>query len=171
MFGLLRLIFGVFVTRRPRGAGRPRDDHAAALPAIPPSLVLSGRCHVIDGDTIVIERTKIRLAGIDAPELHQPWGQKAKWTLVGICKGRIVTARLTGERSYDRLVATCHLPDGSDIGAELVRRGLALDLDAYSGGRYRHLELPGIRQRLEWARTKRVDARPQQLPAEPANRR
>ncbi|MFV2036701.1 MAG: thermonuclease family protein, partial [Paracoccaceae bacterium] len=79
---------------------------------------------MIDGDTIVINRIKIRLAGIDAPELDRPWGQKSKWSLVRICKGKLITATLNGERSHDRLVGTCCLPDGRDIAAELVRQGL-----------------------------------------------
>jgi len=53
---------------------------------------LKGKCHVIDGDTLVIKGTKIRLAGIDAPELDQPWGQQARWAMVEICKGRLITA-------------------------------------------------------------------------------
>ena len=44
--------------------------------------VILGRCHVIDGDTIAIGKQKIRLAGIDAPELSKPYGKKAKWALV-----------------------------------------------------------------------------------------
>jgi len=122
------------------------------LPAFPVSAELSGKCHVIDGDTIVIKRTKIRLAGIDAPELDKPFGQKSKWEMVKICKGQVITAKLNGERSHDRLVGTCHLPDGTDIGAELIRRGLALDWAKFSGGRYRHLEAPGVRNRLMWVR-------------------
>jgi endonuclease YncB( thermonuclease family) len=122
------------------------------LPVFPVSGELSGKCHVIDGDTIVIKRTKIRLAGIDAPELDKPFGQKSKWEMVNICKGQVITAKLNGERSHDRLVGTCHLPDGSDIGAELISRGLALDWAMFSGGRYRHLEPPGVRNRLMWVR-------------------
>ncbi|WP_170607795.1 thermonuclease family protein [Ruegeria arenilitoris] len=107
-----------------------------------------GRAYIIDGDTICIKGTKIRLAGIDAPELDQPWGQKSKWAMVNICKGQIITAELDGERSYDRLVGTCYLPDGRDIGAELIKLGLALDLPRFSMGKYRHLEPQGARQRL-----------------------
>jgi endonuclease YncB( thermonuclease family) len=103
---------------------------------------------VIDGDTIVIGRTKIRLAGIDAPELDQPYGQKAKWAMVGLCKGQVITAELTGETSHDRLVGTCFLPDGRDLGAELIRQGLALDWAMFSHGKYRALEPPGVRRRL-----------------------
>jgi endonuclease YncB( thermonuclease family) len=117
-------------------------------PAAPTLRTLRGSCHVIDGDTIVIGRTKIRLAGIDAPELDQPYGQKAKWAMVGLCKGHVITAELTGETSHDRLVGTCYLPDGRDIGAELIKQGLALDWALFTKGKYRELEPPGIRRRL-----------------------
>lgn len=36
---------------------------------------LRGRAWVIDGDTIDISGTRIRLAGIDAPELDHPFGK------------------------------------------------------------------------------------------------
>ena len=44
--------------------------------------IISGKCFVIDGDTIQIKGTRIRLAGIDAPELNQPWGKGSK-----VCNG------------------------------------------------------------------------------------
>ncbi len=118
------------------------------IPAMPKSMMLQGRAYVIDGDTIRINGTKIRLAGIDAPELDMPYGQKSKWAMVEICKGQTITAELDGERSFDRLVGTCYLPDGRDIGAELIKQGLALDLPEFSRGKYRHLEPPGVRRRL-----------------------
>ena len=49
---------------------------------------------VIDGDTIVINNIRVRLAGIDAPELDHPWGQRSEWGLVQLCKGQTVTARI-----------------------------------------------------------------------------
>lgn len=114
----------------------------------PLEAVISGRCWVIDGDTIVIDKMHIRLAGIDAPELDHPWGQQAKWAMVKLCKGQTVTARLKPEMSYDRLVAECFLPDGRDLAAELVRVGLALDWPKFSGGKYRHLEPADARKKL-----------------------
>lgn len=114
----------------------------------PSGTVVTGRCWVIDGDTIVIDKMHIRLAGIDAPELDHPWGQQAKWTMVKLCKGRTVTARIKPELSYDRLVAECFLPDGRDLAAELVKAGLALDWPKFSGGKYRHLEPADARKRL-----------------------
>lgn len=110
--------------------------------------VLKGKCLVIDGDTIVISRTKIRIAGIDAPELDHPWGRKSKFALIEMCKGKVVTAEITGQASYDRLVAKCYLPDGTDVAAELVKMGLALDWPKFSGGAYRNLEPYGIRKKL-----------------------
>lgn len=110
--------------------------------------VLRGPCWVIDGDTVVIDKVHVRLAGIDAPELDHPWGQRAKWALVQMCKGQTVTARIRPELSYDRVVAECFLADGRDLAAELVRRGLALDWPKFSGGKYRHLEPADARKRL-----------------------
>jgi len=117
-------------------------------PEIPASRKLVGRAWVIDGDTIAINRIKIRLAGIDAPELDEPWGRKSKWAMVNICKGKTIHVELTGETSYDRLVGTCYLPDGTDIGGELIKAGLALDGSYFSKGKYLHLEPEGIRQKL-----------------------
>lgn len=113
---------------------------------IQPSTV-TGRCYVIDGDTIQIGNVRLRLAGIDAPELDHPWGKAAKGTLMTLCKGHMVRAEISPELSYDRLVATCYLPDGRDLCAEMVRLGAALDWPKFSGGRYAHLEPEGIRKK------------------------
>ena len=111
---------------------------------------ISGRCHVIDGDTISIGKQKIRLAGIDAPELHNPYGKQAKWALVDLCKGQNVTAKLTGETSYDRVVAKCFLDDGRDLAAEMVKLELALDIPHFPDADYKHLETPNARRKLRW---------------------
>jgi len=108
---------------------------------------LTGKCYVIDGDTIQIGQVRLRLAGIDAPELDHPWGKKAKWELVQLCKGQTITARIEPDISYGRLVATCFLPDGRDLSAEMVKRGLALDWPKFSGGKYSHLEPEGARKK------------------------
>ncbi|MEQ9695039.1 thermonuclease family protein [Shimia sp. SDUM112013] len=108
---------------------------------------LTGKCYVVDGDTIRIGKVSLRLAGIDAPELEHPWGKKAKWELVHLCKGKTITAEIEPELSYDRVVATCYLPDGTDLSAEMVRRGMALDWPKFSGGKYANLEPDGMRKK------------------------
>jgi len=135
------------VHTRPSLAPQPQTTPPDPIQA--PSLrKLQGRCYVIDGDTIVINGTHIRLAGIDAPEMDQPWGRKAKFAMVTLCKGHVITAELDESTSYDRLVAKCYLPDGTDLSAEMVKQGLALDWAKFSGGAYRHLEPEGVRKKL-----------------------
>jgi len=122
--------------------------------------VVRGRCWVIDGDIILIDKVHIRLAGIDAPELNHPWGQRSKWALVQLCKGQTVTARIRPELSYDRVVAECFLPDGRDLAAELVRSGHALDWPKFSGGKYGHLEDTDARRRLWRAKARQQGRMP-----------
>ncbi|MDJ0995621.1 MAG: thermonuclease family protein [Dinoroseobacter sp.] len=118
---------------------------SASQQAVPSTVV--GKCYVVDGDTIQIGKVRLRLAGIDAPELDHPWGKKAKWELVRLCKGQVVTAKLEPELSYDRPVATCYLPDGRDLSAEMVKAGLALDWPKFSGGKYASLETDDARKK------------------------
>ena len=129
---------------------------------------IRGRARIIDGDTIVIRDTRIRLAGIDAPELEHPWGKKSKFALIALCKGREVVAEVTGDLSHGRLVARCRLCDGTDLAAELVKQGLALDWASFSGGGYKHLEPHGIRKKL-WraAARQRGDMKAFNAPVQP----
>ena len=108
----------------------------------------------MDGDTIVIDKTNIRLFGIDAPEMEHPYGRNAKYALMRLCKGKTIRAEVTGGDHYDRIVARCRLEDGTELSALMVETGHAIDWPKFSGGAYRHLEETGIRKRL-W----RCDAR------------
>ncbi len=110
--------------------------------------VVKGSAYVTDGDTIVINKVQIRLFGIDAPELDHPFGQKAKWAMVKLCKGHKIRAEITERDAYGRTVARCYLPDGRDLSAELVKQGLAIDWPKFSGGVYRKLEVPDARKKM-----------------------
>ena len=122
-------------------------DATTAHPVTQPR-VLEGPAYVTDGDTITIKKTQVRLYGIDAPELNHPYGKKAKWAMVRLCKGHRIRAEITDEDEYGRTVAKCFLPDGRDLSGELVKQGLAIDWPKYSGGKYTHLEVAGIRKKL-----------------------
>ncbi|MFO1202261.1 MAG: thermonuclease family protein [Tabrizicola sp.] len=169
--GILRQLFRAFSrSSRPKLVVVERETKVRVDPPIsaPPRVTvqestrikivevkeLRGRAWVIDGDTLDISGTRIRLAGIDAPEMDHPYGKSAKWALVDLCKGQEVRAVFDGDLSHDRTVATCYLPDGRDLSAEMVRAGLAIDWPKFSRGRYSGLEVPGIRRKL-W----RCDAR------------
>ena len=109
----------------------------------------SGYAHVIDGDTIKVRGMKIRIANINAPEIDEPYGQMSKWEMVKIVKGKTVYVVPDGTTSYDRIVAMCYVDGDVDIGAELIKRGLALDIPAFTGGKYTHLETKEARRRIK----------------------
>lgn len=117
---------------------RPHSDMAELI----------GPAYVVDGDSLVIKKTQIRIYGVDAPELNHPYGKKAKWAMVKLCKGHQVKAKFVETDGHGRSVAMCFLPDGRDLSEEMVKLGLALDWPKYSQGDYRTFEPPGVRKKL-----------------------
>jgi endonuclease YncB( thermonuclease family) len=101
--------------------------------------VLAGQASVIDGDTLRVAGQKVRLQGLAAPELSEARGHEATAALIQIVKGHKVSCELDGTTSHDRLVGICYA-EGKDVGAELVKLGLARDCERFSGGRYKELE-------------------------------
>ena len=122
-------------------------DQATSSPCVGGE-TLVGSAYVIDGDSIIVRKTQIRLFGIDAPELDHPFGQKAKWAMVNLCKGQKIRAEVTDRDTHGRTVAKCYLDDGRDLSAELVKLGLAIDWPKYSNGKYQLLERPDVRKKL-----------------------
>ncbi len=102
---------------------------------------VAGTATVIDGDTLEIAGEKIRLEGIDAPESAQTcgrakggtWacGQDAADALATLVARRRVTCRSKGFDKYDRMIGVCSV-DGTEINAEMIRRGLAWAFVKYS---------------------------------------
>jgi endonuclease YncB( thermonuclease family) len=84
---------------------------------------------VTDGDTIVVTagRTteKIRLWGIDSPEMGQPFGKAAKHFTSEACFGRTVTLEERGRDRYGRTLAIVRLSDGRSLNEMLVGEGMA----------------------------------------------
>ena len=106
---------------------------------------LIGRASVIDGDTLEIHGSRIRLWGIDAPEssqlcrgddsLQYRCGAKAANDLDAFIAGRPVNCLPLSLDRYGRTVATCSV-GGADLGDWLVRNSLALDWPQYSKRKY-----------------------------------
>ncbi len=89
---------------------------------------------VVDGDTLILTGgRKVRLLGIDAPELEkegQPahfLAHKARKALTELAQGRAVRLEYDKLRydHYQRLLAYVYLEDGTFLNGELVRQGLA----------------------------------------------
>jgi len=101
-----------------------------------PPAALVGKAWVIDGDTISLSGTRIRLEGIDAPEIEQtctdsrgqPWpcGRTAAHALTTHLDTRELICLPTGLDRYRRVLAVCSLPGGADVNAWMVRQGWAL---------------------------------------------
>jgi endonuclease YncB( thermonuclease family) len=117
---------------------RPVPSAARAHNAGPQSIV--GRASVIDGDTIDIHGTRIRLFGIDAPEGAQtcdlrgkPYrcGQQAAFALSDKLGNKTVECRPKDRDRYHRVVAVCTVA-GEDINGWMVAQGWALAYRHYS---------------------------------------
>lgn len=121
-------------------------DAGSAKPVA--NVVLQGSGYVIDGDTLVLQQTQIRLFGIDAPELNHPYGKNAKFALIALCKGEKIRAEIIAKDDHGRTVAKCSLRDGRDLSAEMVKLGMAIDWAKFSGGKYRALEAPDARKKM-----------------------
>lgn len=70
------------------------------------------------------KQIKIRLFGIDAPELKQPYGKKSKQFLSNLIAGQIVEVKENGNDRYGRTIGTVSL-NGEDINAQMVESGYA----------------------------------------------
>jgi endonuclease YncB( thermonuclease family) len=102
---------------------------------------ISGGARVLDGDTVEIAGTRIRLHGIDAAEGNQlcqragggTWDCAGAATerLRGLMSGRTAACRVMYTDRYGRSVAACRVGD-LDVQEVLVREGLAWAYRLYS---------------------------------------
>ena len=92
---------------------------------------------ITDGDTLKQGGVTYRLWGIDAPELAQtcadgwPAGKLAATRLQALTAGRSVVCQEKDRDRFGRTVAICRV-SGEDLGAILVREGLAWAFMRYS---------------------------------------
>ena len=115
------------------------------LPAATLAGELTGHVTVTDGDTMRMGKVRIRLWGIDAPELRQTCGDlraglMATDALNDFIADRPVICETVDRDRYGRAVATCAV-HGDDLGGLMVSAGWALDYARYSGGHYADGEL------------------------------
>ncbi len=127
----------------------------AALAAPRPGVVWPGTVsHVSDGDTVWVRPQAggapraVRIDGIDAPELCQPYGEAARAALVGRVLGQPLQVRVRRHDDYGRALARLTLR-GEDVGGWLVGQGHAWS--------YRYRGQPGpYAQQEERARARRL---------------
>ncbi len=100
---------------------------------------------VIDGDTVRLVNpsdVRVRLIGIDAPELHNSYGkpdhfaEESRRRLIELTRRSPMTLRLDSARTrdrYGRLLAYLYAPDNRNLNLEMVRDGAA-----YADRRFSH---------------------------------
>jgi endonuclease YncB( thermonuclease family) len=104
--------------------------------------ILTGVGRVVDGDTLDVGATRVRLEGIDAPEIAQTcqtakgasWdcGIAAAKMLRSLAEDKDLACDRGGTDRYHRTLATCFGDDGIDIDEAMVRAGLAWAYVKYS---------------------------------------
>jgi endonuclease YncB( thermonuclease family) len=120
----------------------PAIAGALTIACSPPAQaqVISGPAEASDGDSLTLTGTRVRLFGIDAPELSQTcdrqgetWrcGEAAKAELANIIQDRPVTCVAKDTDAYGRLVATCTV-GRIDLSEAMVGAGWATAFTQYS---------------------------------------
>jgi len=85
--------------------------------------------HIIDGDTVVCltaqqKNLRIRLANIDAPELGQAYGQRAKQYLSSLVGGKYVRVTIRAKDKYKRFIGILYRQN-KEINLAMVSAGLS----------------------------------------------
>lgn len=104
-----------------------------AIPAC--SETISARVsYVYDGDTVTLTsektKTKIRLYGIDAPEIAQPYGKESRNHLRKKILYKNVEVKVNGKDRYKRTIGTIFL-DGENINLWMIKSGFAWHYKQY----------------------------------------
>jgi endonuclease YncB( thermonuclease family) len=117
-----------------------------------PASTKAGVVHssVGDGDTVTVAgveqgAVRVRLAGIDAPEIGQPYGDAARRRLADLVLGQTVNVFWHKRDRYGRLVGRVEVND-VDAGIALLNAGLAWHFKAYQ-----HEQAPEERDRYAHA--------------------
>ena len=95
-----------------------------------PPRPFAGKAFVIDGDTLHVGKARVRLFGIDAPELTQAGGWRARSHLIALAGGREVAVEPVAVDVYGRIVARVWL-NQIDLSGRMVRDGFARGIDAW----------------------------------------
>ena len=102
--------------------------------------IIEGKAIIIDGDTIHVNKNKIRLHGIDAPEIYQTctidnkiWncGTESSIALESFILGKDVYCEIIGVDQYKRFIGIC-FANKININQYMVQNGWAIAYRYYS---------------------------------------
>lgn len=104
---------------------------------------------IVDGDTFDdSDGNRYRMYGIDAPEKGQPFGKTAKRFLSGMILNRNVRIEVMNADRYGRSVCKVYDENGNDVGAEMLKAGLAHHFRRYDdSAEYERFEVEAREQK------------------------
>lgn len=112
---------------------------AARVPTLRQDGTLHGPARVADGDSLVVGGARVRLLGIDAPELAQTCvsegrdhacGQEARAHLARLAATGAVSCETFGRDRYDRVLARC-MAGAIELNRAMVEAGWAVAYGDY----------------------------------------
>ncbi len=84
---------------------------------------------VADGDTFTLlvdgNQIRVRIYGIDAPEVGQAYSQKSRLFLSGMIAGKCVLAIVKEFDRYGRAIAKVETDEIDDVGLQMIHAGYA----------------------------------------------
>lgn len=105
------------------------------------AIIICASLSVVDGDTIKCDGQNMRLLGegvvnvrgVDAPEIgrgakcskERKMAQLAKFRLQDMIEGKKLRVEAKGKDRYGRPLVNVYLPNGREVGKELIREGFA----------------------------------------------
>jgi len=116
--------------RLPKSSTHKKSHFDPSKPAHPgdEGVLYGPLIRVIDGDTLIVKiqgaAVHFRLAGVDAPESDQPFGDNARSELASLISGQPCVMVYEEGDTYGRLVAHLWIGD-TYVNAEMVNRGMA----------------------------------------------
>ena len=122
------------------------------LIALAAAIIACTAPQVHDGDTLRCGSERVRLFGVDAPEVRRGqtpaelFAYEARDTLVQLTCGR-VGCRFVERDRYGRFVGRCWSDASPDVNAAVIRSGYATEYRRYSKGIYAEAEAEARRRR------------------------
>lgn len=131
------IAFAALGCHRPASTSKPRPPASLPIPSrLSPPTPTWRVVSVHDGDTLrAIDASnvehKVRLLGIDAPEIGQPFGAVSRERLTSLTKGKPVEVFVDDRDRYGRVLARLEV-GGLDVNRQMVTDGLAWHFTRYS---------------------------------------
>lgn len=124
------------------------SKYGTGKPSMQKGDTLKGRVtRVVDGDSLYLEGRKLRVWGVDAPEVNEPGYEDAGNTLADLAMHGDITCTCVDIDRHGRSIVRCTLADGRDLADAMIRTGWAQDYRKHTHGFYEEAEADARKHR------------------------